>query len=250
VWSFCDITDRQRAEASARAELEARVSRAAVRKLAAHVEKLREEERKSIAREVHDELGQVLSVLRMNIALLKDRTGMNNPVMDGIERDMLALVDRAIKGVRSVAGNLRPALLDMGCIAAIEWQCIKFAEHSGIPCSLKVKGEIADTDEQRSLALLRIVQESLSNVARHAAATRVEVAVAARNGSIEVEIRDNGRGFIPEEHDGNESFGLLGMRERAISIGGELNVAGKPGQGTAVTLRILDNPAGEEPDNG
>ena len=243
---FRDAIERKRAEASARAEQEAMASRAAVRKLAAHAEKLREDERKLIARDVHDELGQVLSVLRMDIALLKDRSGINNAAMDGIERNMLALVDRVIQGVRNVSSSLHPAPLEMGIIAAIEWQCAEFEVHSGIPCSLKVAGNIADNfDENQALALFRIVQESLTNVARHAGATRVEVAVVADNGAIKVEIRDNGKGFDPEEHIGNGSFGLLGMRERAISIGGELNVASKLGQGTSVTLRIPDDPGKE-----
>lgn len=247
---FYDITERKRAEATARAEQEIRASRAAVRKLAAHAEKLCEDERKLIAREVHDELGQVLSVLRMDIALLKDRSGMNNAVMDGIERNMLALVDRAIQGVRNVAGSLRPPLLDMGAIAAIEWQCAKFAEVNGIPCTLDAVGDIGDSiSENQALALFRIVQESLANVKRHAAATRVEISIAARDGVIELEIRDNGKGFDPEKLAESESFGLLGMRERAISIGGELNVTSSPGQGTAVTLCFHDGTAGDIPNS-
>lgn len=246
---FYDITERKRAEAIARAEQEIRASRAAVRKLAAHAEKLREDERKLIARDVYDELGQVLSVLRMDIALLKDRSGINNAAMDGIERSMLALVDRVIRGVRNVASSLRPAPLDMGIIAAIEWQCAEFEVHSGIPCSLKVAGNISDNfDENKALALFRIMQESLANIEHHAAATSVKVNIATRNGAIEVEIRDNGRGFDPEANAENESFGLLGMRERAISIGGELSLNSKPGQGTTVALRIPDDQA-EEPFN-
>jgi PAS domain S-box-containing protein len=239
-----DITELKRAEASIRAEQEIMASRAAVRKLAAHMEGLHEGERKLLAHEVHDELGQVLSVLRMDISLLKDRTGLNNAVMDGIERSMLALVDRAIQGVRNVAGSLSPPLLDMGVIAAIEWQCAKFAEINGIPCTLDVVGDIGDSiPENQSLTLFRIVQESLANVKRHAAATRVGISIATRDGVIELEIRDNGKGFDPGKLAASESFGLLGMRERAISIGGELSVTSSPGQGTTVTLRLHDGSA-------
>ena len=242
VWSFRDITERELAEASIRAEQEIMASRAAVRKLVAHTEELHEGERKLIAREVHDELGQVLSVLRMDIALLKDRTGLNNAAMDDIERNMLALVDRAIQGVRSIASSLRTPLLDMGLITAIERQCAEFEVHSGIPCSLKVAGDIAGNfAEKQELALFRIVQESLTNIARHAAATSVGVNITKHNGVIELEIRDNGKGFNPDEFVGSESFGLLGMRERAISIGGELKVTSSLGQGTAVTLCFHDD---------
>lgn len=250
VWNFRDITERELAEASIRAEQEIMASRAAVRKLAAHTEELHEGERKLIAREVHDELGQVLSVLRMDIALLKDRSGMNNAVMDGIGRNMLALVDRAIKSVRNVAGSLRPPLLDMGVIAAIEGQCAKFAEDNCIPCTLDAVSDIGDRfSENQALALFRIVQESLANVKRHAAATRVEISIAASNGVIGLEIRDNGKGFDPEKLAESESFGLLGMRERAISIGGELNVTSSLGQGTAVTLCFHDGSAGDIPNS-
>lgn len=245
---FYDITERKRAEEIARAEQEIRASRAAVRKLAAHVEKLREDERKLIAREARDELGQVLLVLRMDIALLKDRSGVNNSAMDIIERNMLVLVDRAIRGVRNVAGSLHPAPLDMGIIAAIEWQCAEFEAHSGISCSLKVVGNIAGNfAENHALALFRIVQESLANVEHHAAATSVEINIATRNDAIEVEIHDNGKGFDLEDLAERESFGLLGMRERAISVGGELSIASKPGQGTAVTLCIPGNSGSGNP---
>lgn len=235
---FRDISERKQAEASLRAEQEAKASRAAIRKLAAHREELREEERKLIAREVHDELGQVLSALRLEIALLKDRVGADNAVMNDVERSMLALVDRAIRGVRNVASSLRPVEMDMGNIAATEWQCAEFSRHSGIPCALEVTGDIAGLSGHQALALFRIVQESLTNIARHAAASRVEIGIAASNGAIEAEIRDNGRGFDPEKADGDKSFGLLGMRERAISVGGELDISSEPGQGTSIRLHI------------
>lgn len=235
---FRDISERKQAEASIRAGQEAKASRAAIRKLAAHREELREKERKLIAREVHDELGQVLSALRLEIALLKDRVDADNAVTDDVERNLLALVDRAIRGVRNVASSLRPVEMDMGNIAAIEWQCTEFSRHSGIPCTLEVAGDIADLSEHQALALFRIVQESLTNIARHAAASHVEISVAARNGAIDVEIRDNGRGFDPGKTADDRSFGLLGMRERAISVGGEFDISSEPGRGTFVRLHI------------
>ena len=247
LWNgfITDITERKKAEIIARGSQEIQASRKAVRDLAAHAEKQRENERATIAREVHDELGQVLSVLRMDVALLKDRTGMDNTVMDGIERDMLVLVDHAIQSVRNVAHSLRPMQLNMGIVAAIEWQCVEFTKHNGIPCSLNTADDLADMDEHQSLILFRIVQESLTNVTRHAAATRVEITIATRNNAVEMEIRDNGKGFDPEEVGANKSYGLLGMSERAISVGGELRVTSMPGQGTVITLHIPDEASGE-----
>lgn len=238
-----DISWRKQAEALARASLEIDVSHKAVRDLAAHIENQREEERKIIAREIHDELGQVLSVLRMDIALLKDRTGMDNPVMDGIERDMLGLVDQAIQAVRNVSRSLRPVQLGMGSIAAVEWLCAELTKHSGIACALNAVDDIDALPANIALILFRIVQESLTNVARHAAATEVDITITTNNAAIEVEIRDNGKGFDVKNLGVIKSFGLLGMSERAISIGGKLNVTSKLGQGTIITLHIPNDPA-------
>ena len=237
-----DITWRKQAETLVHASLEIEASRKAVRNLAAHVENQREEERKIIAREIHDELGQILSVLRMDIALLKDRTGMDNAVMDDIERGMLGLVDQAIQAVRNVSHSLRPVQLGMGSIAAIEWLCTELTKHSGISCALKAVDDIDALPENIALILFRIVQESLTNVARHAAATGVDITITTSNGAIKVEIRDNGKGFDVKNLGVIKSFGLLGMSERAISIGGELNVTSKLGQGTIITLHIPNDP--------
>jgi len=237
-----DITWRKQAEALARASLEIDVSREAVRNLATHIENQREEERKFIAREIHDELGQILSVLRMDIALLKDRTGMDNAVMDDLERDMLGLVDQAIQAVRNISHSLRPVQLGMGSIAALQWLCAELNKHSGISCALKTVDDIDALPEKIALVLFRIVQESLTNVTRHAAATQVDITITTNNAAIEVEIRDNGKGFDVKNPGSIKSFGLLGMSERAISIGGELNITSSPGQGTVVTLHIPNEP--------
>lgn len=230
--SLTDITERKQVEQALVESCEA------LSDLSARAEARREEERKHIAREVHDELGQVLMVLRMEIARLKAKAGIHDAAIDAIAHNMLELVDRAIRGVRDVAGRLRPVMLDMGVVAAIEWQCKEFTEHSGIRCALEVADDLVELEESRAVAVFRIVQGSLTNIARHAAATRVDIAIAPCDGVLEVEVRDNGKGFHPETPFGKKSFGLLGMRERAIALGGEFNVTSRPGQGTVVTLRI------------
>ncbi|EKD99198.1 MAG: PAS sensor protein, partial [uncultured bacterium] len=155
---------------------------------------------------------------------------------------MLGLVDQAIQAVRNVSHSLRPVQLGMGSIAAIEWLCTELTKHSGISCALKAVDDIDALPENIALILFRIVQESLTNVARHAAATGVDITITTSNGAIKVEIRDNGKGFDVKNLGVIKSFGLLGMSERAISIGGELNVTSKLGQGTIITLHIPNDP--------
>lgn len=231
-----DITD------SKVAELELSASRQLLRELAAENETAREEERKHVAREVHDELGQILTALRMDASLLRMRFGADEPALAQKIRDMMALVDRAIQGVRDVAARLRPAVLDMGVISALEWLSGEFTRHTGTPCKLRVPEENIELDEARKVAIFRIVQESLTNVIRHAEAGCVEIIIGWRGGDLWVEVRDNGRGFDPAMHRAGKSFGLLGMRERAIALGGNVDIISAPGQGVVVSVLIPIDP--------
>ena len=220
-------------------------SRDLLRELAARRETAREEERKHIAREIHDELGQILTALRMDVSVLRIKFGEYNPPLVKYAQNMVGLVDKTIEVVRNVASQLRPVALDMGVVPALEWLAAEFSAHTGIPCQLRVgKGEI-DLDEQRAMVVFRIVQESLTNIARHAEASRVAI-LLNRTGRYRLEIRDNGKGFPPLLGK-RKSFGLLGIRERALMLGGEVDVFSAPGKGTRirVLIPVQTKPTGE-----
>ena len=212
-------------------------SRQQLRELVALNEATREEERKHIAREVHDELGQVLTALRMNMSLLDMRYGTQDTGLQAAVQGMKTLVDRAILGVRNVATHLRPVALDMGLVPAIEWLCQEFARTSGLRCTVQAQGNL-EFDELRAVVIFRIVQESLTNIARYAQASAASVTLACRGPDLWLEVRDDGCGFDDKAANNNKSFGLLGMRERAIALGGCLDIASTPGQGTVVSLTI------------
>lgn len=227
-----DVTERQKAE------MELNESRQRLRDLAAQNETQREEERKHIAREVHDELGQVLTALRMDISLLGMQFGSQNAALLEKVQGMKRLVDLAIQGVRNVVVNLRPTALDMGLVPAIEWLCRDFTERTSMPCVLQAQEEEIDLDETRAVVIFRIVQESLTNITRYAEASRVDINLGRRGNELGVEVRDNGRGFDLAAVDRKNSFGLLGMRERALALGGRVDIASAPGQGTVIGVTI------------
>lgn len=230
--AFTDITERKRLEN----ELEE--SRQLLRDLEDKVETLREEERKCIAREVHDELGQILTALHMDVALINLRFGEHNAALLEKTQGMSLLLDQAGRSVRNIVSNLRPTALDTGIVAAIDWLCDEFAAHAGNPCVLHTNEEHIDLEEGRAVAVFRIVQELLTNVARHAEASRTQITLARHAGNLRVEVRDNGKGFDPAVAAGNKSYGLLGARERAIAMGGDIEVVSAPQLGTAVIIRM------------
>lgn len=212
-------------------------SRMQLRALAARHDQAREDERKHIARELHDELGQVLTALRMSVSLLRVRFGKEHPALMEHARNMTELVDRNIQVVRNVASTLRPAALDMGVPAALEWLVNEFVTHSGIPCELQVTAATVDLDDHRATAVFRVVQESLTNVARHARASRVKVSLQRMERYYQLEVHDNGCGFDPD-CPSKKTLGLVGMRERILMLGGELSIASTPAQGTSLEARI------------
>lgn len=248
VGTHYDITERKNAEAAMlNLNRDLSESRQRLRGLAAKNEVIREGERKHIAREVHDELGQVLTALRMDISLLDMRFGSLDPAVTVKVLDMRELVDRAILGVRNVAKNLRPAALDMGLIPAIEWLTNEFTRNTTIACVLFARKEHIDLDETRAVVVFRIVQESLTNVTRYADASLVNITIGHRGNELWVEVRDNGRGFDVGAATKGKSFGLLGMRERALALGGQVKIISAPGQGTAIGLTIpIDFDSAEE----
>lgn len=213
---------------------------AVLRDLSAHMESAREEERKRIAREVHDELGQALTVLRMDVSLLRLHFGGQSPAL--MER-ILAMkegVDRTIRIMRHVTSTLRPVALDLGLISGLEWLVEEFTHHAGIDCQLQASGcDEVVLDDGRATALFRIVQESLTNVVKHAAASAVVVSIRIEdNRSICVKISDNGKGFVPGGARKAGSFGLIGMRERALMLHGKVDIDSTPGTGTRVEVCI------------
>ncbi len=210
-------------------------SRLQLREMAADHEATRESERKHIAREVHDELGQVMTALRMDLSFLQMQHGASTPGLPEKLTEMKGLVDRAIAGVRNVAKTLRPEALDMGLGPAIEWLCDEFKAHTGVACALEVQ-PIPEFGEARSMLIYRIVQESLTNVSRYAHASKVRVVLHAQDRQVHLLIADDGDGFDARADAKRKSYGIVGMRERAITLGGALTIESTPGQGTTVQL--------------
>jgi len=232
--------EHKQAEARVLVEQELRVRDAAIREFAAYVERMREEDRKYIAREIHDELGQLLAALHLEISLLKSGAGENsrNEKIEIIRRNMAELVDKADQSVRSVAEHLRPASLGLGIISALKKLTDEFRKHTGVTCVLRLPEEAIDLDEDQTVAIFRIVQESLTNVTRHAEANCVEVSLSQSAGDLIVEVRDNGKGFDSGVAAKKKSFGLIGMRERAAVLGGGIDIVSVPGQGTVVRVHL------------
>lgn len=227
-----DITDLKQAEQ----RLED--SRAQLRALTAQREETREDERKHVAREIHDELGQRLTALRMDISRLRLRFGSNNPELLEQTREMVAAVDSTIQVVRDVAARIRPAVLDMGIVSALDWLTNDFNTRSGIECNLHFPHPEVILDNHQSTAVFRIVQESLTNVVRHSQATKVTITLKPEDSGYLLEIRDNGKGFDPDMAHKPESFGLIGIEERTLMLGGQLIIDTQPGRGVTLKVRL------------
>ncbi|MBF0507005.1 MAG: sensor histidine kinase [Nitrospirae bacterium] len=198
-----------------------------------------EEERANIAREIHDELGQIMAAVRMNVAWIQrecpDRKGI-------VEKssEILELIDGTIRSMRRICTELRPDVLDhLGLGAAIQWQAEEFTRRSGIPCEVTAEDGI-QVDSDRSIALFRIFQEALTNVMRHAGATKVEASLRHEGGKVILEISDNGKGITKEDISKPGSFGLLGMRERVYPWNGMVTIKGNPDRGTAIEAILTD----------
>ncbi len=220
------------------AELELAHSREGLRELSAHVQSMQEQERIKIAREVHDELGQSLTAMKMDIAMLK--RGL--PESDDTERRtgvILSLIDSTIKTVQRISRELRPGVLDdLGLAAAIEWQAHEFEERSGIICDVTVNAEDITVDQECSTALFRIFQETLTNIARHANATQVDIRLDRTEQTIALVVEDDGVGIDETQLTDTHSLGLMGMRERAKLLGGTFELRARAGGGTSVQVSI------------
>ena len=225
-----------------RAEEEIRKSRERLRNLSGRLQSLLEEERTRISREIHDELGQALTALKIDLSLTR------RSLVSGGHAEQSAkvlenehAVNRIIRTVRKIATDLRPGILDeLGVAAAIEWMAKDFQSRTGIGVKVALQGVDKISDTACATAIFRIVQEALTNVMRHAAASRVNVSFKKKDQTLVVEVRDNGIGIAEGRILGSKSFGLIGIRERVRLLGGEAVIRGKPGEGTLVRVTIPD----------
>jgi len=233
-----DTTERNRVEDATRQ------SQQQLRALSAHLQTIREEERTRIAREIHDELGQVLTGLKMELSLLEESWSESTPhdartLNEGAFQRMRSLVDGSIQTVRKIATELRPMMLDnLGLSAAIEWQAEEFLKISGIPCEVSLPEDEMSLDRDTSTALFRILQESLTNIVRHAKASRVSVHLWNENYMTVLQVQDDGVGIPAHLVKGTASFGLLSMKERALMLGGTVDVMSGPVAGTKIVVRV------------
>jgi len=213
-----------------------------LRALAANLETVREEERTQIARELHDQLGQALTAMKFDLAWLTDRLEKKDAALAQKAKTVTAQADTMIKTVRRISTELRPGMLDdLGLAASIEWQAKDFEKRMGIVCTVSTTDENLPLTRTQSVALFRIFQESLTNVARHAKAQTIEVNLELRSDRITLQIHDDGRGIRKQEIVGLHSLGLLGMRERAARLGGTFEIIPVPGDGTLVTVSFPVN---------
>jgi PAS domain S-box-containing protein len=225
------------------ASMRVSASRQELRALAARLQRAREEERTAIAREIHDELGQALTAIKLDIAWMKRRLPRDHELIAQCT-SMIERIDGTLSTVRRIATELRPSVLDqLGLEAAIEWQGQEFSVRTGILLDLDVGVGSTKIPEHVASSAFRILQESLTNVARHARASRVGIRLAVVDQVLTLEITDDGIGIAPQPLDGTSSLGLVGMRERALACGGELCISGRPTLGTTVLVTIpLDAP--------
>lgn len=230
--------DREIAERKA-VEKDLRNSEQKFRALAAHIQSVREQERTRIAREVHDELGQALTGLKMDLSWLEKRLPRDLTEAAGKIRSMFRLIDDTIRSVRRIASDLRPQVLDdVGLPDAIRWQARAFQARTGVRCKVDLpKGQLA-MDQERASAVFRIFQEAMTNVARHARATRVDIQLRLDGDHLLLSVLDNGLGISPADLRRPKALGLLGVRERALLLGGKVGIEGVDGEGTSVRLSV------------
>ena len=212
--------------------------------LASHLENIREEERTDIAREIHDELGQQLTAIKFDISWVKSKLQQDAMPLSEKITEAIGMVDETIKSVRKIASKLRPIVLaELGLSEALKWQSKEFEKRTGIPCYFTENFENNDINKCISIAFFRIYQESLTNITRHASATRVDSSLSLDNEYLTLQIKDNGVGFDPEEVKSKKSLGLVGLKERTLSMDAELTLQSIKGKGTTITIKRLYNQA-------
>jgi len=228
-----DISDRIEIERKLRDRSEE------IQKLTAHMERIQEEERTRIAREIHDELGQQLTCLKMDTAWIGKKISPEDKMLQQKLSSMLSVIDDTVKSVRRISSELRPGILDdLGLIPALEWQSQEFEKRTGIKSIYKFRVNDFNPASDISTNIFRVYQEALTNIARHAQASLVETSLEETEGYVVLKVKDNGLGIDKVEASVKDSLGLMGMRERALLFNGELSIEGERQKGTIVTLRI------------
>jgi PAS domain S-box-containing protein len=236
---FTDVTEQQKAQENLRASAEQ------LRALAARLSEIREEERKSIARELHDQVGQALTALKLDLEWTRGQLPAGAPPETRTRfAAMDALLDQTLDTTQRISATLRPAILDdLGLPAALRWQAAEFTQRTGVACETGLPDADPPLAPATALALFRILQEALTNVARHSGAKNVRIGLTREGPSAILTIADDGRGIPPEVLARQTSLGLMGMRERVLAFGGTLELSATPGEGTTVVVRV---PVGSE----
>ncbi|WP_402720398.1 CHASE domain-containing protein [Janthinobacterium rivuli] len=219
-------------------QIRLQLSHQKLRRLAAHADQIKEEERKRIAREIHDDLGQNLLVLRIDADMLASRTQRRHPRLNARARSTLEQIDATIKSVRQIINDLRPTVLDLGVNAAVEWQVAQFRQRTGIACEVNESHDDICLSDQCATALFRILQESLSNISQHANASRVQVKLEKCRDTVSMSISDNGVGAAIDGRNKLGSFGLVGIEERIKLLGGTFYIESSPGAGMSVHVSV------------
>jgi len=233
VITYQDITERNKAKN------ELQRSREQLRNLSAHLESAREKERTRIARELHDELGQLLTALNTDIILMSRDIPEKEKGLLEKTASMSKLIDMTMQTVKRIYMDLRPGMLDhLGLAVAVGWLADEFQKRTGITCKVQIDPEDLHVDPDLSTAIFRICQETLTNVHRHAEATRVKIDLTETPEFIELRVKDNGRGITKDQLKKQNSFGLLGIQERAFHWRGEVKITGKEGKGTMIAVRL------------
>jgi len=236
-----DITERKQAEEKLK------ISSNLLRELAIHLQTVREEERTLIAREIHDELGQVLTVLKIQLSLLGNKLNPDQISLKEKINLLSNLIDQSVESVQKISAKLRPTILDeLGLNAAIEWQTEEFEKLTNIKCSLVMPKDDLKLSSNKSTAIFRIFQEALTNIARHSEADKVNISLLTDQLNLNLEITDNGRGISIEQIKDFKSLGIHGMEERAMVFGGQVTFDSFSGKGTKVKVEIPINQAKDE----
>jgi PAS domain S-box-containing protein len=231
-----DVTARVRAEEALRE------SREEIREMALTANSVREQEKSRIARELHDELGQALTALKIDVGVLRQKWPAAGDEIGAKLASMQSVIDSTVAATRRISADLRPLMLDdLGLAAAAEWLVDNFKARSGIPVTLDLAGDF-ELEDPWATAVFRVLQESLTNISRHAQATQVDIRLGRTGNDVRLVVKDNGRGFDASAPRRPNSFGIIGLRERATLLGGEVAIDSEPGRGTVITMTLHTTP--------